>query len=181
MTVLFCPRRPHQAEKLWRLREVDDRQFLTFAVLFQCIGDCRFAVLGSLTTVQRHQDCVITLLIEAGTEKGTEKVEQKMCQEPFFGFLGRPWGRTVDSKPKRRIVRLLHSSPPNGLPRWTAASSAGVSGVFTWSSQLGFRGNGQPANTSLSGADPCSQWYRLPQRHCSARRTSFARAALRST
>ena len=40
----------------------------------------------------------------------------KRCQEPNHCFLGRPHVRRVDSKPKRRAVRSLHETSPNGLP-----------------------------------------------------------------
>ncbi len=60
---------------------------------------------------------------------------KKRCQNPIRGFLGRPSGRNVDSSPRRRAVRVLHGSSPNGLPRRTlrrtACNSASVCGAFT--------------------------------------------------
>jgi hypothetical protein len=37
----------------------------------------------------------------------------KRCQEPLFCFFGRPRGRNVVFKPRRRAVRSLHDSLPN--------------------------------------------------------------------
>ena len=54
---------------------------------------------------------------------------------PVKTFLGRPRGRTVDSRPSRRTARPLHGSSPNGLPRCTlrriAANSDSDSAEFT--------------------------------------------------
>ena len=52
--------------------------------------------------------------------------EGKRCQEPFPRrsgcFLGRPWGRSVLSKPSRWTIWSDHAGSPNGLPRCTLAT-----------------------------------------------------------
>jgi hypothetical protein len=39
---------------------------------------------------------------------GTSLGQNKRCQEPIWGFLGRPWGRSVDSRPICRTIRSVH-------------------------------------------------------------------------
>jgi hypothetical protein len=81
--------------------------------------------------------------------------ENKRCQEPLFCFFGRPRGRNVVSRPRRRTVRSLHDSLPNGLPRFmqrrSAFNSASVWGVLTCSIQWAGRGVGQAARSRIGG------------------------------
>jgi predicted HTH transcriptional regulator len=111
---------------------------------------------------------------------------RKRCQEPFPGCLrGRPRGRRVISRPRRRTMRSTHVSLPNGVPRFTqrrsAASSCSVCGSCTHSNQPRGQRIGHGLNIRRESASPCSRRHKLLQRHWSARRTSFARSAFRST
>ncbi len=102
---------------------------------------------------------LLTRRAGAGTpsQKGTHK---KRCQEPYSwpsgGFLGRPRGRSVVSRPNRRPACSLHDAPPNGQPRCTlrriACNSSSVCGALTCSIQPGLRGNGHAESNSLSSA-----------------------------
>src|SRR5262249_37691119 len=96
---------------------------------------------------------------------------------------GRPGGRIVYSSPSSDAVSFTHPSPPYGPPRppprRSRASSASVSGRFTYASQSGPRPTG-PAS-SHGNAVGVSRSHRLDQRQSSARLTRFARNAFRST
>ncbi len=114
-----------------------------------------------------------------------EKVPPKMCQEPFCCFLGRPRGRSVISRPRRRTILSDHEASPNGQPRLTArrraASSASVCAVFTSFTQRLGRSRGQADSHDAPPAVDGIRRCRLHQRQSSARSTSFARRAFRST
>jgi hypothetical protein len=107
-------------------------------------------------------------------------------QAGSVGFLGRPMGRVVDSRPRRAITSACQSGRPNGWPRRMlrpiASSSAGVIGALTRSPQSLGRVTGQASRVGASGmVEPAARWARLPHFQSSARATRPARRALRST
>jgi len=122
---------------------------------------------------------------------------------PFFCF-GRPGLRIVDVKPKRLTAFDTQPSEPNGRQRLadarSASSSPSFNGVFTVRSQLRGRPRlivvalpclpglpgaalriGQGVSIAWESALPNFQRCKLDHCHASARLTSEARAALRST
>jgi hypothetical protein len=108
----------------------------------------------------------------------------------FYGsvvdfFLGRPRGRRVYSSPNRRPTCCCQAAPPNGQPRTTASrtasSSASVCGRLTHSSQSAGNGTGPADSRGRSAATTACRAARLDHRQSSARATSPARRALRST
>ncbi len=113
---------------------------------------------------------------------------KQRCQESLFGSfrtLGRPRGRSVDSRSRRRAVDSTHVSLPKGLPRLTlqrtASTSFSLSGSFTRLTQFGSLGSGHADNNLGSGSGWVAQRYNDPHRQSSARSTKSARTAFRST
>jgi hypothetical protein len=116
---------------------------------------------------------------------------------------GRPRLRVVLWRAKRSIMRLAQRSSPYGrhlvADRRSAASSGSLSGVFTVRSHCRGRpdpsaaavpiaavghadnSSGGPSSPTTSARPGLRQRHRLDQRQSSARSTSDARAALRST
>lgn len=105
----------------------------------------------------------------------------------FFpdGRRGRLRGRSVVSKPNAVTALLVHDSSPNGLPLCTqrrrAANSDSVCGSLTQAGQSRGRETGQVESNWRSERSGCVMRQRLPQFHASARFTSPARRAFRST
>jgi hypothetical protein len=83
------------------------------------------------------------------------------------------------------VIEKVQADSPNGLPRCaerrSAANSESVSASFTFATQFGKRGIGQAESNAGAGSTGCRQRHSEPQRHASARGTSLARKAFRST
>ena len=82
-------------------------------------------------------------------------------------FLGRPRGRSVDSKLNSRTAVAIHASSPNGFPRVTPAPDRGHFGLRLRSVHVidpsrACAGTGQAASKLRSSAEFRSQRYRLP-------------------
>lgn len=123
---------------------------------------------------------------KGGRIKGVRRKQR--CQESLFGSfrtLGRPRGRSVDSRSRRRTVDSTHVSLPKGLPRLTlqrtASTSLSLSGSLTRLTQFGSLGSGHADNNLGSGSGWVVQRYNDPHRQSSARSTKSARTAFRST
>ena len=90
--------------------------------------------------------------------------------------------RTV---PDVEMFRQSSPNSPKGLPRCAerrrADSSWSVSASFTLATQFGNRGIGQAESKAGSGSTGCNQRHSELQRQASARGTSSARKAFRST
>jgi len=101
--------------------------------------------------------------------------------DPF----GRPRGRSVDSIPNRLAIRRTQPSSPKGRPRCTltrrASNSEAAWGRFTRANQSRGCSTGHGLSHVVSLAFPCSRRHKLDHCHVSARWTSLARSALRST
>ncbi len=126
----------------------------------------------------------------------TFRVSREMGTDLFL-IQGRDLGRTgwplntgkINLSPflyaNRSTVSATHLTAPNGRPRCTlcrtAASVSSASGAFTHATQL----DGSATGPSLRKSSPCPlprcRHHRLPQRQSSARATSLARRAFRST
>jgi hypothetical protein len=107
---------------------------------------------------------------------------KKRCQDSFWGL---PRGRRVDWRLRRRAIACTQFSSPKGEPRLkllpTALSSAAVSGLLTCSVQRGERAIGQAESRRGSRSGSSSSRLREPHLQSSARLTSPASKAFRST
>ena len=86
---------------------------------------------------------------------------EKSCQEPYCCFFGRPWRRSVLSRPNRGTICSDHKTSPKGHPRFTERHGADISalvcGELISSAQLAKQRSGQAANSDFSLASPCCQ------------------------
>src|SRR6266446_9494910 len=84
-------------------------------------------------------------------------------------FRGRPRGRRLASKPRRRAVLSIHTELPNGRPRRrlsrSRSTSTSVCGSLTWRNQSAGRGTGPGSRTGSASTRAAA----LDQRQCSAR------------
>jgi hypothetical protein len=75
-----------------------------------------------------------------GAALGSVVLSDKAKGTFYFSNRGRPRGRRLDSRPKRRAVKLCHNRPPYGVPRAmhfrSDSSSAAVCGRSTHRSQF---------------------------------------------
>ena len=117
--------------------------------------------------------------------------EKQRCQESLFVLAGklrtrgRPLGRNVDSRSRRRAVDSTHVSSPNGLPRLTLQrtdfNSLSLSGSLTRSTQLACRASGHGDSNFGAGLGLESHRHSDPHLQFSARSMSSACNAFRST
>ena len=102
-----------------------------------------------------------------------------------FALVGRPRGRSDCSTPSRLAIRCRQAGFPNGIPRRTGlrgtSSSASVSHPLTCDTQAPGHGMGQSDKSARASTSPRSRRQRLDQRQSSARSTSSACNAFRST
>ena len=126
-----------------------------------------------------YRDSIFSICIK--TRGRVEKGSGVFSHDP----LGRPRGRNVASIPKRFAMRCTHPSSPKGLPRCTltrsASNSDAVCGRFTRATQSRGGSTGQALSQVVSFGSPCVRRHLLDHCQSSARLTSFARNALRST
>ncbi len=121
----------------------------------------------------------------ASVVKDKKRGHKPFCASFSRAFFGRPTARSELSTPSRRAVVPTQLASPYGRPRSrehrSAISSFSSSASLTHSTQSRGRSTGQSANSSfIASAFPPLAASEL-HRQFSARLTSFARSALRST
>ena len=117
---------------------------------------------------------------------GRQILDMKRGRESFHDPpLGRQRGRIVASSPNRFAMRRTQLSSPKGRPRCTlrrsASNSTAVCGRFTSVTQCRGRSIVHALSQVVSFESPCVRRHPLDHGQSSARPTSFARSALRST
>ena len=97
------------------------------------VGVCFSA--GGLLAPDASRTSIRSLLVAVAASGMLNRAVEERVSGTESLLFGRPRGRRVDSKPKRRTVRSLQESSPNGLPRRTlrraALNSASGCGPFT--------------------------------------------------
>ena len=102
---------------------------------------------------------------------------------PFLSFLGRPLGRSDDSRPRRMAICVCHSGRPKGEPRRThcrrTSNSSWLSDRFAAATQLRGGATGQAVGGNSRGLVPtagfCRLCHRLHHRQASDTRPSRKR------